>query len=160
MLCCAVLCRWDEAAADYQAVLAVAPQDPVPWNNLGNTYMGEYSSSVPGACCRVAVCSRRHAAVCAVVCWCPAQLVVQSAQNSTLCSNPLNNRKYRLNATKNTVSAQCSFEIYLQTCTAFAALPGHFIEALPLWVLTNSMFNIILPSFLPSASTCRHAALV
>jgi Flp pilus assembly protein TadD len=34
-------CRWDEAAADYQAVLAVAPQDPVPWNNLGNTYMGE-----------------------------------------------------------------------------------------------------------------------
>lgn len=33
--------RWDEAAADYQAVLAVAPDDPVPWNNLGNTYMGE-----------------------------------------------------------------------------------------------------------------------
>lgn len=33
-------CRWDEAATDYQAVLAVAPDDPVPWNNLGNTYMG------------------------------------------------------------------------------------------------------------------------
>lgn len=27
--------RWEEAAADYQAVLAVAPNDPVPWNNLG-----------------------------------------------------------------------------------------------------------------------------
>lgn len=37
------ICRWDEAAADYQAVLAVAPKDPSAWNNLGNTYMGEHA---------------------------------------------------------------------------------------------------------------------
>jgi hypothetical protein len=36
-----LLCRWDEAAADYKAVLAVAPEDPSAWNNLGNTNMGE-----------------------------------------------------------------------------------------------------------------------
>jgi tetratricopeptide (TPR) repeat protein len=34
------LTRWDEAAADYKAVLAVAPDDPSAWNNLGNTYLG------------------------------------------------------------------------------------------------------------------------
>lgn len=28
--------RYDEAAADYQAVLAAQPNDPAAWNNLGN----------------------------------------------------------------------------------------------------------------------------
>jgi len=34
-----VRCRWDEAAADYKAVLAASPNDPSAWNNLGNTNM-------------------------------------------------------------------------------------------------------------------------
>lgn len=28
--------RWEEAIADYKAVLAAAPTDPSAWNNLGN----------------------------------------------------------------------------------------------------------------------------
>jgi len=48
--------RWDEAAADYQAVLAVAPDDPSAWNNLGNTNMvGDGGgSSAPSAAPAVA----------------------------------------------------------------------------------------------------------
>jgi Flp pilus assembly protein TadD len=38
--------RWDEAAADYKAVLAVAPDDPSAWNNLGNTNMGAQTTAV------------------------------------------------------------------------------------------------------------------
>jgi hypothetical protein len=33
--------RFEEAAADYRAVLAVAPDDPSAWNNLGNASAGE-----------------------------------------------------------------------------------------------------------------------
>lgn len=32
--------RFDEAVADYRAVLAVAPNDPAGWNNLGNATAG------------------------------------------------------------------------------------------------------------------------
>lgn len=32
--------RFDEAIADYKAVLAVAPDDPAAWNNLGNAEAG------------------------------------------------------------------------------------------------------------------------
>lgn len=32
--------RFDEAVADYRAVLAAAPEDPSAWNNLGNAYAG------------------------------------------------------------------------------------------------------------------------
>jgi len=32
--------RFDEAIADYKAVLAVAPNDPAAWNNLGNATAG------------------------------------------------------------------------------------------------------------------------
>lgn len=28
--------RWEEAIADYKAVLAASPNDPSAWNNLGN----------------------------------------------------------------------------------------------------------------------------
>lgn len=33
--------RFDEAVADYRAVLAVAPGDPAAWNNLGNALAGK-----------------------------------------------------------------------------------------------------------------------
>ncbi len=32
--------RWEEAIADYRAVLAAAPNDPAGWNNLGNASGG------------------------------------------------------------------------------------------------------------------------
>jgi tetratricopeptide (TPR) repeat protein len=32
--------RFPEAIADYRAVLAVAPEDPAAWNNLGNASAG------------------------------------------------------------------------------------------------------------------------
>lgn len=32
--------RFDEAIADYRAVLDVAPNDPAGWNNLGNATAG------------------------------------------------------------------------------------------------------------------------
>ena len=32
--------RFDEAVADYRAVLAAAPEDPAAWNNLGNAEAG------------------------------------------------------------------------------------------------------------------------
>lgn len=32
--------RFEEAKRDYQAVLAVAPDDPAAWNNLGNACTG------------------------------------------------------------------------------------------------------------------------
>lgn len=34
--------RFDEAVADYRAVLAAAPNDPAAWNNLGNATGGEW----------------------------------------------------------------------------------------------------------------------
>lgn len=33
--------RFDEAITDYRAVLAVAPNDPAAWNNLGNASAGK-----------------------------------------------------------------------------------------------------------------------
>lgn len=33
--------RFEEACADYRAVLAAAPEDPSAWNNLGNASAGK-----------------------------------------------------------------------------------------------------------------------
>lgn len=63
LLCCCAG-RWDEAAADYQAVLAVAPGDPSAWNNLGNTNMGEARLSMRRNQMHVLVLQARWAAVC------------------------------------------------------------------------------------------------
>jgi hypothetical protein len=62
--CGMVICplrRWDEAAADYTAVLAVAPADPSAWNNLGNTNMG-----APPAAAGLRRHDSMHSSCCAV----------------------------------------------------------------------------------------------
>ena len=40
-------CRFEEAEVDYRAILAVAPEDPAAWNNLGNTTlaMGRWAAA-------------------------------------------------------------------------------------------------------------------
>lgn len=39
--------RYEEAAADYQAVLLAQPNDPAAWNNLGNVKVREVHTLVP-----------------------------------------------------------------------------------------------------------------
>jgi hypothetical protein len=77
--------RFEEAIADYRAVLAVAPDDPAGWNNLGNASngLGRWGWLLLS---RPVSCAGVHSAIGELVCCRPHQDKHANAWlNGTLC---------------------------------------------------------------------------